>query len=88
MVGEHDAAGTDADGAGVMADVCDDDGSGGAGDAGDVVMFGDPEAFVAEGLCMAGEVGGVGEGLGGCAAGDDGAEVEDGKRDGGRGWHD
>ena len=56
--------------------MADDDGGGGAGDAGHIVMFGQPEPLIAE------PVGGLGQGQGfvqaasGVAAFDDGGKVE------------
>ncbi len=56
VVGQHDAAGADADGRGAGGDMADDDGGRGAGDARHVVMLGEPVAVVAEPLGMAGEI--------------------------------
>ena len=81
VVGEHDAAGADADGFRSAGDVADDDGGGGAGDAGHVVVLGEPEAAVVEALGVAGEVEGAVEGVGGSGTLGDGGEIEDGERD-------
>jgi len=61
VVGEHDAAAADADGAGGSGDVADEHGGGGAGEAGDAVVLGEPEAGVTELLGVAGEVDGAGD---------------------------
>ena len=47
MVRQHDAAGADSDRFGTAGNVANDDGRGGAGDAGHVVMFGQPKTIVA-----------------------------------------
>ena len=78
VVGEHDAARTDADRAGRRGDVCDHDRGRGRRDAGHAVMFGDPIALEPDALGVAREVGGVGERLGNGAAFDDGDEIEQG----------
>jgi len=76
VVGQHDAAGADTDALGPRRDMADDKGGGGAGDAGHIVVFGQPEPLIAE------PVGGLGQGQGfvqaasGVAAFDDGGEVE------------
>ena len=48
MVGQHDAAGADADGAGVRGNVADDHRGGGTGDAFHVVVLRHPEAGVTQ----------------------------------------
>jgi hypothetical protein len=81
MIGEHDAARAYADVFRATGYVSDNDGGGGAGDAGHVVVFGEPEAVVAPGFGVLREVDGIAEGdRGGGALGDWG-EVEDGERD-------
>ena len=47
MIGEHNAAGADANGFCAAGYVSDDDRGGGAGDAGHVVVLGEPEAAIA-----------------------------------------
>jgi hypothetical protein len=81
MIGKHDAAGADADCFCAAGDVRDDDGSGGAGDAGHVVVLGEPEAVVAPGFGVLREIERVAEGVGGGGALWDGGEVQDGERD-------
>jgi len=66
MIREHDAARADADGLGAAGDVPDDDGSGGAGDARHVVVFGEPEAVVAPGFRVSREIERVAQSVGGC----------------------
>ncbi|CAD5295455.1 conserved hypothetical protein [Bosea sp. 62] len=81
MVRQHDPAGPDADRFGAFGDVADRDRGRGAGDAGHIVVLGQPEAGVAEPFGMAGEVAAVVEGV--CCGrplGNEG-EVEDGKRE-------
>ena len=53
VVGQHDAAGADADGRGAGGHVADDHRGRGAGDAGHVVVLGQPEAAVAPALGVA-----------------------------------
>jgi hypothetical protein len=48
MVGQHDAAGADADRRGAVGDVADQHRRGGTGNAGHVVVFGQPEAPIAK----------------------------------------
>ena len=81
VIGQHDAAGADADGFRAAGDVAEGDGGGGAGDAGHVVVLGEPEAAIAEALGVAGEIERAVERIGGRAALRDGGEVEDGKGD-------
>jgi len=78
VVGEHDSAAADADGAGRRGDVSDEDGGCGAGKAIDGVVFGEPEAAVAPLLGMACEVDGAGDGGGWRLAGVHADQVEDG----------
>ena len=56
MVRQHDAAGADADCFGTAGDVADDNGGGGTGDAGHVVMFGQPKTIVAPDFGVLGEI--------------------------------
>ncbi len=77
VIGQHDAAGADAEGGGAAGDVADEDAGGGAGDAGDVVVLGEPVAFVTPLLDVAGEVEAVVETIGDAAAFLHGGEVED-----------
>ena len=81
MIGEHDAAGADADGFCAAGDVRDDDGSGGAGDAGHVVVFCKPKAVVAPGFGVLREIERVAESVGGRGPLRNWGEVEDGERD-------
>ena len=81
VVGQHDAAGADADGRRAGGDMADHHRGRGAGDAGHVVVLGQPVAAVAQALGMPGEVEGVAQGLAGVAALDDRREVEDGEGD-------
>ena len=83
VVGEHDAAGADADRGGVVGDIGDENGGGGGGDAGDVVVLGEPVAGVAEAFGVLGEVAGVLEGVGGGGTCENGGEVEEGEGNGG-----
>ena len=80
VVGQHDAAGADADRRGAGADMSEADRGGGAGDAGHGMVLGHPEAPVAELLGMTGKVEGVAQGQTGVTAFDDRGEVEDGER--------
>src|SRR5690606_3936897 len=56
VVRQHDAAGTDPDGARAVGDMADDDRRGGAGDPFHVVVLGDPYAAVAPLLGVDGKV--------------------------------
>ena len=76
VVGEHDAAGADADVLGAGGDLGDEDFGGGAGEGAGVVVLGEPVAGVAESVAGFGELEGFGDGLGGAAAGADGDLVE------------
>ncbi len=77
MVGEHDAARADAEGAGGGGDMGDHQRGGGGSDAGHVVMFGQPEAGVAVAFGGLGEGGGVLNRVAGGAAFGDWGEVKD-----------
>jgi hypothetical protein len=79
VVGQHDAAGPDADSLRLLGHMADHDAGRGAGDALHVVVLGQPEAFVAEPLGGLGQGDAVGEGLGGVAALGDGRQIEDGE---------
>jgi len=79
MVRQHDAAGADADGRGSTRDMSDDDSRGRAGNARNVVVFGQPEALVAPALGVARQIEAVDEGLGGGATGGDRREIENGE---------
>ena len=81
VVWQHDAAGADAYCFRAPGDVADHDGGGGTGDAGHVVVLGEPEAAVVPGFRVLGEVEGVSERVRGGGAGDDWREVEDGEGD-------
>ena len=56
VVGQHDPAGADAQMVGAAGDVADHDLGGAAGQAGGVVVFGEPEAVVAEAVGQHGEI--------------------------------
>lgn len=79
MVGQHDAAGADADGFGAAGNMGDDHGCGGAGNARHVVVLGQPVALVAQPLGMAGKIERVGQRLRCIAAFDDWRQVENGQ---------
>ena len=64
MIGQHHAARADPDRGGDGGQVGDQHRRRGAGDAGHIVVFGHPEAGVAEGLGTLGQLGGVGQGGG------------------------
>ena len=81
MVRQHDAAGADADRRGGGGDMADDHRRGGRGDAGHVVMLGEPEAAIAQRLGMAGKLGAPAQRVGGGGALRDRAEIEDGGGD-------
>jgi hypothetical protein len=87
MIGQHDAAGADADGRGAAGDMADDDRRGGAGDAAHVVMLGQPVAAKTQPFRVAGEVERVAEGERGIAARDDRGQVENGEGDHGSAAH-
>src|SRR5690606_16874299 len=82
MVRQHDAAGADPDRRGAASDMANQDRGRRRGDAGHVVMLGQPEAPVAPALGMLREIEAVAEGLGGVAALGDRGEVENGED-----WH-
>ena len=79
MVWQHDATGTDPDGLGTARDMADADRCGGAGDASEVVVFGEPEALVSGGFGVSGQVQGVVQGVGWRKPFTDIGEVEDGE---------
>ncbi|KAG1440374.1 hypothetical protein G6F57_019048 [Rhizopus arrhizus] len=81
VIGQHDAAGTDADALGATGDVADQHGRGRAGDAGHVVVFGQPVAAVALRIGVLGQFQHVGEGGGGVTALADRGQVENRQRD-------
>ena len=65
VVRQHNAAAAHADGVGLGGDLADEDFGAGAGEVGDIVVFGDPKAAVAEPLGGAGEGDGFAEGVAG-----------------------
>jgi hypothetical protein len=79
VVGQHDPAGADPDGARAGRDVRERDRGGGAGDARHVVVLGHPEAPIAQRLGTAREVERVPQRLAGVGVLGDGGEVEDGE---------
>ena len=79
VVGQHDAARADADGAGGGGDMGDHHRGRGRGDALHAVMLGHPIALIAERFGMGGEVGGIGQRLRHGATFDDGHQIEQGK---------
>jgi hypothetical protein len=81
MVGQHDAAGTDADALCATRHVADQHGGGRAGDARHVVVFGQPVAAVAQRIGVLGQFQHVGEGGGGVTALADRGQVKDRQRD-------
>jgi hypothetical protein len=76
MVGQHNAAGADADGVGRGGNVPDDDAGRGAGDAAHAVMFGDPVTGEAQPFGVDCKIGGVGECGGDIAALNNRDEIE------------
>ena len=84
VVGQHHAAGADADAARAARHVPDQHGGGGAGDARHVVVLGQPIAAIAELFGMPRKVQRVAEGLRDVAALAHRCEVEDGKGNHGR----
>ena len=56
MIGQHDAAGADANRLGASGDVTNHNRRSGTGDAGHVVVFGEPIPVVAPGLGVLGEI--------------------------------
>ena len=81
VVGQHDAAGADADALRALRGIGQRHRRRGAGDAGHVVVFRHPEAPVAERIGMAGEVAGMAQRLAGVAAFRHRGEIEDRERD-------
>ena len=79
MVWQHDATGTDPDGLGAPRDMANADRRGGAGDAGEIVVFGEPEALVSSGFGVSGQVRGVVQRVGRRKPFTDIGEVEDGE---------
>jgi hypothetical protein len=72
VVRQHDAAGADPDGGSPRRHVTDDDGGRSAGDAGTVVVLGQPVAVIAEALGVPGEIERVAQRLRGIASLHDG----------------
>ena len=85
VVGQHDAAGAEADRVGVRGHVRDEYGRGGGGDGGHVVVLRVPDAPEAGGLGDAGLLHGFGEGFAHRGAVADEGEVQQGQRQGGGG---
>ncbi len=81
MIGQHDAARADTDAPGATGNMADQHGGGGTGDAGHVVVFGQPVAAVAQRIGMLGQFQHVGEGGGGVTALADRGQVKDRQRD-------
>ena len=79
VVRQHDAAGAEANVAGFSADAGEHDLGRGTGEGVHGVVLGHPEAMEAEGVDVAGERDGVGQGLRGRGAARNGRLVEDGK---------
>ncbi len=79
VVGQHHATGAEADGRGPFADVGQRHGGGGAGDAGHVVVLGQPVAPVAQPLGSPRQGAAGAQRLSRAATLDDGRKVEDGK---------
>ena len=82
MIGQHDAAGADADGLGAARDMADHHAGGGAGDAGHVVMLRHPIAAIAPGFRMARQIQAVLQRQRRVAALDDGRKIENRKGNG------
>ncbi len=80
VIGEHDPAGADPDGRRAGGDMRDGDRGRRAGDAGHVVVLGEPEAVVAPALRVLRQIDGVAKRLGGVAPLDDRRQIEDGQR--------
>jgi len=80
MVGEHDAAGANANRFCSSGDVTDDYRCGGAGDSRHVVMLGEPITVEAPGFGVLRQVKRVAQRVGGGCALRDGRQVKDGKR--------
>ena len=81
MVGQHHAAGADADVFRHRGDLPDHQIGRGARDRCQVVMLGEPVADIAEPIDMARQIDAVAQRRGWLGAGGDDGEVEDGKRD-------
>ena len=81
VVGQHDAARADADALRAPCDMAHQHGRGRTGDAGHVVVFGQPVAGEAEGFGLLGGAQGDGEGLGHRAAFANGHQVQHGQGD-------
>src|SRR5579864_1043516 len=64
MIGQHDSAGANTDGAGASGNISDDDRRCGAGDANHVVVLGQPEAAIAPTFGVLGQIEGVMQGIG------------------------
>ena len=79
VVRQHDAASADTDRAGACSDMADADGGGGAGDAGEVVMLGEPESGVAGDLGVLREIACIGQRVSRREAFADIGEIEYGK---------
>ena len=79
MVRQHDAAGADPDRRGAAGDVADAHRGGGAGDAGQIMMFGQPEARVTGGLGMLRQIPRIAQRVGRGEAFADIGEVENGE---------
>ena len=81
VIGQHDAAGADTDARGRAGHVRDHHCGGCAGDAGHVVVLGEPVAGVARPVRQLRQFARVAQGVSRRAAGGDGGEIEYGKRD-------
>ena len=81
MVGQHHAAGADADVLRHRRDLPDHQVGRGARDRGEVVMLGEPVADIAKPIGMARQIDAVAQRRGGLGAGGDDGEVENGERD-------
>ena len=80
VIRQHDAARSDTDGPGAAGNIADHHGRRGAGDAGHVVMLGEPESLEPPAFGVLREVERIAEGLGRIAALIDRRQIEDGKR--------
>src|SRR5260370_1044966 len=85
MIGQHDSASTDPDCRCAAGHVAYDERGCSTGDAGHVVMLGQPIATISKALGMAREIEGIAEGIGCRSLLDDGREIED--RAGDHGWN-
>ena len=81
MVGQHDAAGADANARCARPDVREEHRRRRAGDTRHVVVLGHPEAPVAQALGMLRDIARPAKGVGGGAPFENGGEIEDRKRD-------